>query len=101
MAVKRRLFSKTYTSKELNAFVEGKHIVSDLDSDPRIIKMNKLARVANMSLKLDELDNTNNLKDGNPTTPYLHIICLVLKMLCISNPKHPDIRNSNMARLFP
>ena len=63
----KEVLSKTYTSRELNAFVEGKHIVSDLDGDPQIIKTNKLAKVTNMSLKLDELDNTNNLEDGHPS----------------------------------
>ena len=61
------VLNKTYTSKELNAFVEGKHIISDLDNDPQIIKMNKLAKVTNMIFKLDELDNTNYLEDGNPS----------------------------------
>ena len=63
----KEVLSKTYRSRELNAFVEGERIVSDLDGDPRIIKTNKLARVANMSLKLDELDNSNNLEDGHPS----------------------------------
>ena len=63
----KEVLSKTYTSTELNAFVEGKHIVSDLDNDPRIIKTNKLAKVTNMIFKLDELDNTNNLEDGKPS----------------------------------
>ena len=70
----KEVLSKTYTSRELNAFVEGKHIVSDLGNDPRITKMNKVAKVTNMSLKLDELDNTNNLKDGHPGTSCLRII---------------------------
>ena len=60
----KEVLSKTYTSRELNVFVEGKHIVSDLDNDPQITKTNKLAKVTNMILKLDELDNTNNLEDG-------------------------------------
>ena len=34
---------------------------------PQTIKTNKLAKVTNMSIKLDELDNTNNLKDGHPS----------------------------------
>ena len=59
--------SKTYMSRELTAFVERKHIISDLDNDPQIIKTNKLAKVTNMSLNLDELDNTNNLEDGHPS----------------------------------
>ena len=63
----KQVSSKTYTSRELNAFVEGKHIVSDLDNDPQIIKTNKLAKVTNMSLKLDELNNSDNLEDGHPS----------------------------------
>ena len=63
----KEVLKKSYMSRELNAFVEGKHIVSDLDNDPRIIKTNKLAKVTNMIFKLDELDNTNNLDDGKPS----------------------------------
>ena len=63
----KEVLSKTYTSRELNAFVEGKHINTDLDNNPQIIKSNKSAKVTNMSLKLDELDNTNNLEDGHPS----------------------------------
>ena len=63
----KEVLSKTYTSRELNAFVEGKHIISDLNNNAQIIKTNKFAKVTNMSLKLDELDNTNNLEDGHPS----------------------------------
>ena len=65
----KEVLSKTYRSRELNlnAFVEGKHIISNLDNDPQIIKTNKLSKVTNMSIELDELDNTNNLKDGHPS----------------------------------
>ena len=63
----KEVLSKTYTSRELKTFAEGKHIVSDLNGDPQIIKTNKLVKVTNMSLKLDELDNTNNLEDGHPS----------------------------------
>ena len=63
----KEVLSKTYMSRELNAFVEGKHIISNLDNDPQIIKTNKLAKLTNMIFKLDELDNTNNLEDGRPS----------------------------------
>ena len=63
----KEVLSKTYTSRELNAFVEGEHVISDLDNDPQIIKTNKLAKGTNMRLKLDELDNSNNLEDGHPS----------------------------------
>ena len=97
----KEVLSKTYTSRELNAFVEGKHIISDLNNNPQIIKTNKLVEVTNMSLKLMNLIMPLTSKMGTPAIPYLHIICLVLKILHVSNPKHPDIRNSNRARLFP
>ena len=63
----KEVLSKTYTSRESNIFVEGKHIISDLDNDPQIIKTNKLAKVTNMIFKLDELNNSNNLEDGHPS----------------------------------
>ena len=63
----KEVLSKTYMSREVNAFVEGKHMVSDLDNGPKIIKTNKLAKVTNMSFKLNELDNSNNLEDGHPS----------------------------------
>ena len=63
----KEVLSKTYTSRELNAFEEEKHIVSDLDNDPQIIKTNKLEKVTNTIFKLDELDNTNNLENGKPS----------------------------------
>ena len=69
----KEVLSQTYMSRELNAFVEGKHIISDLDNDPQIIKTNKLAKVTNMIFRLDELDNTNNLEDGKPSnTLFMH-----------------------------
>ena len=37
--------------------------------------MNKLAKVTNIIFKLDELDNTNNLKDGKPSnTLFMYYI---------------------------
>ena len=38
-----------------------------MDNDPQIIKTNKLAKVTNMSLKLDELNNSDNLEHGHPS----------------------------------
>ena len=58
----KEVLTKTYTS-----ICRRKHIVSDLDNNPQIIKTNKLAKVTNMSFKLDELDNRNNLEDGHPS----------------------------------
>ena len=63
----KEVLSKTYTRRVLNAFVEGKHIISDLNNDPKIIKTNKLAKITNIIFNLDEIDNTDNLEDGRPS----------------------------------
>ena len=88
-------------SRELNAFVEGKHIISDLDNDPQIIKTNKLAKVTNMSLKLDELNNSDNQEDGHPSNTLFTYYMPGSENFMRFEPMTPDIRNSNMARLFP
>ena len=72
--INKNIQKSCWKSRELNAFVEGKHIISNLDNDPQIIKTNKLAKVTNMSLKLDELDNTNNLEDGPPQQPLIYVL---------------------------
>ena len=91
----KEVLSKTYTSRELNAFVEGKHIVSDLGNNPQIIKTNKLAKVTNMSLKLDEIDNTNNLKDGHASnTLFMYYIPGSENFTCFEpqTPRHKKLK---------
>ena len=63
----KQVLIKTYTSRELCTFVEGKIILTSLNKDPRIIKMNKLAKITDMIFNLDELDNSDNLEDGRPS----------------------------------
>ena len=64
----KQVLHKTYTSRELSALVEGKMIITNLTNDPRIIKMNKLAKITDMIFNLDEPDNTDNLEDGRPSS---------------------------------
>ena len=103
----KEVLNKTYMRRELNAFVEGKHIVSDLDNDPQIIKMNKLAKVTNMIFKLDELDNTNNLEDGHPSNTLFTYYMpgsedfTRFEPMTPPPPPPPDIRDSKIVRLFP
>ena len=60
--------------RELSTFVERKMILTDLDRHSRVIKMEKFTKITNMIFNLDELDNSDNLEDGNPAIPYLHIM---------------------------
>ena len=73
--------------------VEGKLILTNLDNDPQIVKMNKFAKITDMIFNLNELDNSDNLEDGRPRNTLFMIVCLVPKILCISNQKYHNIRN--------
>ena len=98
----KEVLSKTYTSRELNAFVEGKHIISDLDNDPEIIKTNKLAKVTNMIFKLDELDNTNNLEDGkHSNTLFTYYMPGSEDFTCFEpkTPRYKKIKYGNIVSL--
>ena len=55
------------TYRELSAFVERKMILTNLDRDSRVIKMEKFTKITNMIFNLDELDNSDNLEDGRPS----------------------------------
>ena len=45
--------------------------LTQFGNDDRVFKMNKLRDIAEMILNLDELDNSNNLKDGKPSNTLL------------------------------
>ena len=59
----KQVLNKTYTSRELSALVEIKIILTDLNNDPRIIKMIKLTKITDMIFNLNELDNSDNHED--------------------------------------
>ena len=59
--------------RELDAIVGRKHILTDLSNDSWIIKMNKFAKVIDMIINLDELNNSDNHEDGHPSnTLFTH-----------------------------
>ena len=61
----KELQKETFMGRELNAFVGRKMITTLLDTNKNVVKTEKLACVTKIVLSLDELDNTDNLEDGN------------------------------------
>ena len=56
-----------YMDKELNSLI-GMELKSQmLDSCNDILRINKLERITKMIISLNELDNSDNLKDGKPS----------------------------------
>ena len=63
----KQILNGPYTKRESVAIVGRKDILTDLSNDSRIIRTNKLAKVIDMIINLDELNNSDNLEDGHPS----------------------------------
>ena len=63
--------SGTYAGRELLSIVEGMVELNQFEVDDQVTKTNKLKGSTEITLNLDELNNSNNLKDGRPSNELL------------------------------
>ena len=63
--------SRTYASRELLSILEGMVELNKFLVCDQVIKMNKLRGITEMIIKLNELDNSDNLEDGRPSNALL------------------------------
>ena len=56
-----------YTDKELNSLIGMELRMQMIDSREDVLRTNKLEKVKKMLISLNELDNSDNLKDGRPS----------------------------------
>ena len=63
--------SGTYPGRELLSMLEGIVELNQFEVDEQVAKTNKLKGITEISLNLDELNNSNNLKDGRPSNELL------------------------------
>ena len=68
---KKLIPSGTYASRELLSMLEGMVELNKFEDDDQVTKMNKLKGITEITLNLDELNNSNNLKDGRPSNELL------------------------------
>ena len=59
--------SGTYAGREFLSVLEGMVELNKFLVDDQVTKMNKLKGITEMIINLDELDNTDNLRDGRPS----------------------------------
>ena len=64
---KKMIPSGTYAGRELLSMLEGMVELNEFLVDDKVIKKNKLTSIREMIINLDELNNSNNLKDGHPS----------------------------------
>ena len=63
--------SGTYAGRELLSIVEGIVELNQFVVDDQVIKKNKLKGIMEVIINLDELNNSNNLKDGHLSNSLL------------------------------
>ena len=63
--------SGTYAGRELLSMLEGMVELNQFEVDDQVIKKNKLKGIREMIINLDELNNSDNLKDGTHSNELL------------------------------
>ena len=64
---KKMIPKGTYASRELLSMLEGIIERNQFEIDDQVTKKNKLKGITEITLNLDELNNSDNLKDGRPS----------------------------------
>ena len=64
---KKTIPKGTYASRELISMLEGIIERNQFEINDQVTKKNKLKGITEITLNLDELDNSDNLKDGRPS----------------------------------
>ena len=64
---KKLIPSGTHASRELLSMLEGIIELNQFEVDDQVTKPNKLKSITEITLNLDELNNSDNLKDGKPS----------------------------------
>ena len=68
---KKMIPSGTYAGRELLSILEGIIELNQFEVDDQVIKMNKLKSITEMIINLNELNNSDDLKDGRPSNELL------------------------------
>ena len=68
---KKMIPKGAYAGRELISMLEGIIELNQFEVDDQVTKTNKLKGITEITLNLDELNNSNNLKDGRPSNELL------------------------------
>ena len=68
---KKMVPNGTYARRELISILEGTIELNQFEIDDQVTKTNKLKGITEITFNLDELNNSDNLKDGRPSNELL------------------------------
>ena len=90
---KKMIPSGTYAGRELISMLEGIIELNQFEVDDQDTKMNKLKGITEITLNLNELNNSDNLKDGRPSNELLTYHVTDDKDFTYFEPQTPQYRN--------
>ena len=94
----------TYASRELISMLEGIIDLNQFEVDDQVTKMNKLKGITEITLNLDELNNSDNLEDGRPSNSLLtYYLTSNEDFTCFEpqNPQYKKLKNGEFTSLKP
>ena len=89
---KKMIPKGTYASRELLSMLEEIVELNQFEVDDQVTKMNKLKGITEITLNLDELNNSDNLKDGRPNNELLTYHVTSNEDLTRFEPQTPQYR---------
>ena len=89
---KKMILSGTYASRQLLSMLEGIIELNQFEADDQVTKTNKLEGITEITLNLDELNNSDNLKDGRPSNSLLTYYVTDDKNFMHFEPQNPQYK---------
>ena len=90
--MKKMIPKGAYAGRELISMLEGMVELNQLEADDQVTKTNKLKGITEITLNLDELNNSNNLKDGRPGNSLLTYYVTDDKDFMYFEPQNPQYK---------
>ena len=80
--------------------LEGIIELNQFEVDDQVTKMNKLKGITEITLNLDELDNSDNLKDGRPSNSLLTYYMTSTEDFIHFKPQNPRYKKLKKWRVY-
>ena len=98
---KKLIPSGTYAGRELVSMLEGIIELNQFEVDDQVTKMNRLKGITEITLNLDELNNSDNLKNGRLSNELLTYYMTSNEDFTRLELPNPLYKNSKMENLLP
>ena len=89
---KKMIPKGAYAGRELVSLLEGISELNQFEVDDQVTKMNKLKGITEITLYLNELNNSDNLKDGRPSNSLLTYYMTANEDFMYFKPQNPQYK---------